>query len=125
MGLLWRPLFSYGNIARRRLAIKARFDHDKRQLVLRSLQRGFGEKGEPFIERMLGADFQKAQIMGGPREKMLRQVLFYQLGAFFSQSGEQREHKADMVVRHAVVCEASDARVGASSSADAVCFPRR
>lgn len=56
---------------------------------------------------------------------MLRQVLFYQLGAFFSQSGEQREHKADMVVRHAVVCEASDARVGASSSADAVCFPRR
>ena len=69
MGLLWRPLFSYGNIARRRLAIKARFDHDKRQLVLRSLQRGFGEKGEPFIERMLGADFQKAQIMGGPRER--------------------------------------------------------
>lgn len=123
MGLLWRPLFSYGNIARRRLAIKARFDHDKRQLVLRSLQRGFGEKGEPFIERMLGADFQKAQIMGGPREKMLRQVLFYQLGAFFSQSGEQREHKADMVVRHAVVCEASDAVLAHPAPQTQCAFP--
>ena len=123
MGLLWRPLFSYGNIARRRLAIKARFDHDKRQLVLRSLQRGFGEKGEPFIERMLGADFQKAQIMGGPREKMLRQVLFYQLGAFFSLSGEQREHKADMVVRHAVVCEASDAVLAHPAPQTQCAFP--
>ena len=90
---------------------------------VRSLQRGFGEKGEPFIERMLGADFQKAQIMGGPREKMLRQVLFYQLGAFFSQSGEQREHKADMVVRHAVVCEASDAVLAHPAPQTQCAFP--
>lgn len=54
---------------------------------------------------------------------MLRQVLFYQLGAFFSQSGEQREHKADMVVRHAVVCEASDAVLAHPAPQTQCAFP--